>query len=125
MRRAKNFSASSMLLVQALSQILLPLIALICHIPRLLMKPGMFLRPMDFRLLSVCRDARCSLYIDQQSVQVKTVKSDPLHTNRNLYQIWPNLGVEPVGVHTEIAGSVPQSDESWQDWLTHGGTALE
>jgi hypothetical protein len=54
-------------------------------------------------------------------VQFKSIECDPLHPDRDLGEVRPDLGVEAVAVHAEIAGGVAESDESGEDF--HGGSA--
>lgn len=39
--------------------------------------------------------------------------------------MWPNLSVEPIRVHAEIPGRVPESYESGKNGLAHGGSIAE
>jgi hypothetical protein len=45
-------------------------------------------------------------------VELQAIESDTLPTDGDLGQIGANLGVEAVPIHSEIAGGVPESDES-------------
>ena len=47
-------------------------------------------------------------------VQVKTVKGNPLAANGDFGQMRPNLSIEAVSVHAEIAGRIAQPDKTWQ-----------
>jgi len=45
-------------------------------------------------------------------VQLKSVECDSLDADRYLGEARPDLGVEAIAVHAEIAGGVPEPEES-------------
>ncbi len=52
-------------------------------------------------------------------VKFKAVEADALLANWNFSQGWSHLGVEPISVHTQIAGSIPKSNDAWcHRWTT-------
>ena len=56
-------------------------------------------------------------------VEFKTVERDPLSTNRDLSDVRPNLDVETVTVHAEVARCIAEAEEPRSDavrffWVT-------
>ena len=48
---------------------------------------------------------------------------DALPPDADFNEMWPNLGVEAVAVHTQVARCIPEADQSRRDTavLFHGG----
>jgi hypothetical protein len=47
-------------------------------------------------------------------VEIDTIKCNSLFTNWNLDQVWSDLAVEPIAVHAEIEGCIPQPNQAGQ-----------
>jgi hypothetical protein len=45
-------------------------------------------------------------------IQVKSIKRHALFTDRDFGEMWPDFGIEAMAVHTEIVGSIPQTDQT-------------
>jgi hypothetical protein len=45
-------------------------------------------------------------------VQLKSIECDALNADRYLGQPRPDLGVEAIAVHAEIAGRIPEPEET-------------
>lgn len=53
-------------------------------------------------------------------VQFNTVEGKALHADGDLGDVRPDLTVEPVSVHPEVEGGIPQSNEAGeQGYFTH------
>lgn len=44
-------------------------------------------------------------------VQFKPVERDPLSTDRDFSEVGPDVGIEPVAVHAEVARCVPEAQQ--------------
>jgi hypothetical protein len=53
-----------------------------------------------------------SLMVLGPCIEVKSVKGDPLSSDRDYSYVRAHIQVKAVFVHAEIIGSIPQSDES-------------
>ena len=56
-------------------------------------------------------------------VEFKSVEGDALPPDANFNEIWPNLGVEAIAVHTQVTGRIAEANQSRRDTavLFHGG----
>ena len=48
-------------------------------------------------------------------IQFKSVEGDALFADADFNEMWPNLGVEAVAVHAQVAGRIPEPDQSRRD----------
>ena len=48
-------------------------------------------------------------------IEFKSVEGDALPPDANFHQIRPYLGVETITVHAEVAGRVPEANQSRRD----------
>ena len=47
-------------------------------------------------------------------IEFETIEGDALFTNRDFSEAWPYLSIEPVAIHTEVRGCVPQPQQTRQ-----------
>ena len=49
-----------------------------------------------------------------EAIQVKAIEGDALSTDSNFGKRGAHLGIEPIAVHTEVAGRITQPDKAGQ-----------
>ena len=52
-----------------------------------------------------------ALIVVNPGVQFKAVEGNSLSTNAYFGEVWPDLGVEAVSVHAQVARGVPEAEQ--------------
>ena len=49
-------------------------------------------------------------------IQFKAVEGDALASDGHFHEVRPNLLIEAVAVHSEVARNIPKADQAREDW---------
>ena len=70
------------------------------------------------------------LMVVRESVELQAVERDALLADRDFCEVWTNLGVESVLIHTEVGRDVPEADKPprgigrWIGGISHGPSLI-